>query len=240
MAMIQLWRARNLSTEFAESNYIAKALSFSLLASTFSVPIIHIVQEDSSLHVFVVTGLMFAITTSIICYIFIPKVIFFMTEEEVMLGSTDFSKLFNSLGSPPEQAQQQGIGERILTSKTQAKLMFEIGNLQRNLASVTKQLATLKLENEEMKELLKNSTDSSKDCDHDDDDVGPLRADSSISFSLIQSSYGGNSRSATFFGKSFRSLRDSYVDRITALIKEDFSENEETEELGVNRNFPEK
>jgi len=76
LALFQAWRARHLSTEFAESRYIANALSISVLMGLFAIPILISTQGNPNVDTFVNTIINVVVTGSSLCCIFVPKIIF--------------------------------------------------------------------------------------------------------------------------------------------------------------------
>jgi len=78
LALFQAWRARNLSTEFAESQYIANALLITFLVTLFSIPVLILTQENPNpnLDTFINTTLAWVFSGNTICFIFVPKILF--------------------------------------------------------------------------------------------------------------------------------------------------------------------
>lgn len=72
-AVYEAYLARHLSTEFAESEYIAKALVLIMAVSFLGIPITVIVDDEPSANFFVITAIIFASCMSLLLFIFIPK-----------------------------------------------------------------------------------------------------------------------------------------------------------------------
>jgi len=81
LALIQAWRARHLSTEFAESKSIANALLISLLLALFAVPVLSLTQDDPNVDTFINTIFVSIITGNILCSLFVPKILFLRKEK---------------------------------------------------------------------------------------------------------------------------------------------------------------
>lgn len=122
-----------MSTEFAESKYIANALLISAIVLVLSIPVLSLVEKtpnaDTFLHVFMVT----IATGCLTGFIFVPKMI-----------------MHNDLkNKQPSLAQKAGLrastkdGEKIVTTKTQLQLAAEIKTLERELANMKKENTAL-------------------------------------------------------------------------------------------------
>jgi 7 transmembrane sweet-taste receptor of 3 GCPR len=72
-AMVVAWRAREISTEFSESEYIFKAMGAILLVCFVGIPVIIIASENPSAFFFVCSNIIFVASTSILLLIFCPK-----------------------------------------------------------------------------------------------------------------------------------------------------------------------
>merc|ERR1712070_123845 len=71
----QAYTARKISTEFAESEWIALAMSFILLVAFVGIPVMVIAENDAQASYFVQCCLIFVICMSLLCFIFIPKIL---------------------------------------------------------------------------------------------------------------------------------------------------------------------
>lgn len=74
VAVYQVYVARDISTEFAESEYIAKAMIVILLVSFIGIPVVIIVKGEPRAFYFVATGIIFVMSMSLLLLIFVPKV----------------------------------------------------------------------------------------------------------------------------------------------------------------------
>jgi hypothetical protein len=72
-ALYEAYLARNLSTEFAESAYIARALMIIMAVSFLGIPIAIIASDDPRAKFFALSGIIFAICMSLLLFIFVPK-----------------------------------------------------------------------------------------------------------------------------------------------------------------------
>jgi len=74
LALWQAYVARNITTEFSESKYIAMATVCIFQALFIGVPVIIIVRELPMVRLFLLSGINFIICVSILLLIFIPKI----------------------------------------------------------------------------------------------------------------------------------------------------------------------
>jgi len=74
MALIQLYRARNISVEYSESKYIAIALGGNLQVFLTGLPILVLVNDSPQVLFFVRSSLVFALAMSMLLLIFVPKI----------------------------------------------------------------------------------------------------------------------------------------------------------------------
>jgi gamma-aminobutyric acid type B receptor len=75
VAFIEAYLARNISVELSESAYIMKVFFIILLVSFIGIPVIIIARENTSAFYFVTVGIIFVVCFSILCLIFVPKII---------------------------------------------------------------------------------------------------------------------------------------------------------------------
>jgi len=76
LAVYQAYVARNISTEFAESEHIAKALSLTLLVSFVTIPVMVIVTDEPRAFFFALTSVITVLCVSVLLFIFVPKIIY--------------------------------------------------------------------------------------------------------------------------------------------------------------------
>jgi len=74
-AIYEAYQARNISTEFAESEYIMKAVVSMLLVCFIGLPVVMIAEEQVA-RLFTFTGIIFVISMSLLGLIFVPKIKF--------------------------------------------------------------------------------------------------------------------------------------------------------------------
>jgi hypothetical protein len=80
-AVYEAYRARDISTEFSESEYILKALVSMLLVGFIGVPVAIMARENIIAFVFVSSGIIFVVCMSLLTLLFVPKVIFHMERQ---------------------------------------------------------------------------------------------------------------------------------------------------------------
>jgi len=73
-AVIEAFKARNISTDLQESSYIFTALSFILQVGFIGIPVIHIAKEVPDAYYFITAGIIFVTCASVLVLIFGPKV----------------------------------------------------------------------------------------------------------------------------------------------------------------------
>ncbi|CAB9524051.1 acid type B receptor subunit 2 [Seminavis robusta] len=74
LASYQSYVARGIATEFAESDYIGKAVACMLLVSFVGVPTIFIVSDNPQAEFFLITCIIFVICTAVLLFLFVPKI----------------------------------------------------------------------------------------------------------------------------------------------------------------------
>jgi hypothetical protein len=75
------YHARDISTEFSESDYILKALVSILLVGFIGVPVAVMARENRIAFVFACTGMIFVVCMSLLTLLFVPKVMFHMERQ---------------------------------------------------------------------------------------------------------------------------------------------------------------
>ena len=136
LGLLQVWRARNLSTEFSESRYIGSVLLISLLVAMFAIPILVTTRGDPSAGTFAQLMLASIIPGITLFFIFIPKMIFLAKLQERRGGQrfsmirASFTMGVSSLTRSMRQQSDRGTtiygpGEKIVTAKTQQQLAVE-------------------------------------------------------------------------------------------------------------------
>jgi len=79
-AIYEAYQARNISTEFAESEYIMKAVVSMLLVCFIGLPVVMIAEEQVA-RLFTFTGIIFVISMSLLGLIFMPKIKFHLDKQ---------------------------------------------------------------------------------------------------------------------------------------------------------------
>jgi hypothetical protein len=74
LATCEAWQARNLSTEFAESQYIFQALTSMALVVSIGAPVLVLARDNPTASHFVSSGMIFISTGAILSLIFVPKI----------------------------------------------------------------------------------------------------------------------------------------------------------------------
>ena len=136
-----------MSTEFAESDYIAKALVIILIIWLFAFPVILLTRQNPDVDTFVQSVKTFAFAFSVLGFIFIPKIL--MWHRRRSLKSTPAVPNISSLTmSGGTHTFAMAYGERIVTTKTQEQLASEMKALVRENGILKKTERTLTLQNE--------------------------------------------------------------------------------------------
>jgi len=93
LSAYQSWKARKLSTEFAESQYIFASLIITLTLFMVAVPIIIMSRSNPRTSVFIYSAAVFIFCMNILILIFVPKIRFHYTKKEdaVFIGGLNTS-----------------------------------------------------------------------------------------------------------------------------------------------------
>ena len=142
-AMAQAWQARNLSTEFAESQYIFRALLSFLMVLFTCGPVLVMTQENPNIHVFAGSSIVFIWSTVSLLWIFVPKIQFHRHQKKpprggsVMISGLAFSQPQGSTADP-QHSNSDGTsnGERILSWLPMNELIRENESLRRELEAL--------------------------------------------------------------------------------------------------------
>eukprot|EP00536_Pseudo-nitzschia_multiseries_P007387 jgi/Psemu1/240179/estExt_Genewise1.C_1740029 len=142
VAIVEAWKARQIATEFSESQYIFKALLSILLVLFIGGPILFIAKDNPNALVFVSCGIIFVGVSAILLLMFVPKILFYRESQRMRkrrksrysfsLGSSaleDFDKFSYDEGGSGSLYS----GERILTTKTQKELSEQVSALKKLL-----------------------------------------------------------------------------------------------------------
>ncbi|KAG7349886.1 7 transmembrane sweet-taste receptor of 3 GCPR [Nitzschia inconspicua] len=183
VALYQAWHARSLSTEFAESRYIAYALAGSLIAAFVGCPVLILAKENPNATAFVACALVFLVCFMILYMIFVPKMkyerdirrekdkgalpttkISGLPNEAVSLALADVSS--EALKDADQLTEARKSGEMILTSKSPEELVKEMRLLKCMLVTSHKTVEDQAAQITELKSLLEaNNIAPPKACD---------------------------------------------------------------------------
>ena len=151
-AVIEAYKSRSLSTEFAESKHIFQALNGILLVVFVGVPVLIISDDNPNASAFVSSAIVFVASTETLLLIFVPKIKYENERASKQSISerihiTGLDSLGNVVGSrfeasSTEQVPEGGdnsidgreeneVGERILSTKTRQELITENARLRR-------------------------------------------------------------------------------------------------------------
>ena len=152
-AVYEAYVARNLSTEFAESENIAKALVLILSVCFLGIPIAIIAQDDSRSNFFVLAGIIFAIALSLLIFVFVPKE---RHRRRYSLQSgrsrSDAEIVRQSMSCWAEgtaQSSRSSIGDQVLGMWVKDPTQ-ETADLKRELCQLRRQVNELKAKNREL------------------------------------------------------------------------------------------
>ena len=136
-----------MSTEFAESDYIAKALLIILIIWLFAFPVILLTRQNPDVDTFVQSVKTFAFAFSVLGFIFIPKILMWHRRRSLQSAPAvpNISSLTMSGGT---HNFAMAYGERIVTTKPQDQLASEMKALVRENGILKKTERTLTLQNE--------------------------------------------------------------------------------------------
>lgn len=87
LANFQAYQARNLSTEYGESKYVAMAMASTLQVLLVGIPLLFLVNENPAANYFVRCTIVFVICISILTLIFIPKIYHFWKDGGALAAS---------------------------------------------------------------------------------------------------------------------------------------------------------
>ncbi|CAB9505261.1 acid type B receptor subunit 2 [Seminavis robusta] len=156
VAIFQAWRARNISTEFAESKFVFKSL-ITTIAVVFSCgPVMILASDDPNATIFVRSAIVFITSTNTLLWIFVPKIMFVRKKRssssvrvsglvpppagEVIADTTSGTEdgregeLILSVLSPTELiGQVSHLREQLQRSKSEAAALLSAPQSERNL-----------------------------------------------------------------------------------------------------------
>jgi len=176
LASFQAWKARNLSTEFAESYYIANALLVSFVAFILSIPVLFLTKENPTIDTFNTTIFVFLVCINVLLFIFVPK-IRMHADSQLPVRDTTNTPVSRTPTQPSTAASlthstvrriAESLGDRILTTKSSRQLATENKSLEQEVEILKKKERTLQMKNKSLQERLreftvKSETDANSD-----------------------------------------------------------------------------
>mmetsp|Transcript_904 Transcript_904/g.1945 ORF Transcript_904/g.1945 Transcript_904/m.1945 type:complete len:936 (+) Transcript_904:203-3010(+) len=153
IAIVEAWKARQIATEFSESQYIFKALVTIMLVIFIGGPILFIARDNPNALAFVLSGIIFVGVCSILLLMFVPKILFHRESQRMkkrkksrysfsMSGSIQESMMFESEKLYHDETCSHYSGEKILTTKTQKELSEQVSILKKLLEQARKKNTT--------------------------------------------------------------------------------------------------
>jgi len=82
LALYQVYNARSLSTEFAESEYIFKALFIAVLVCFVGIPVMVIVEGEPKAYFFLLSSIIFVLCSALLLFMFVPKIRFHFSPDK--------------------------------------------------------------------------------------------------------------------------------------------------------------
>mmetsp|Transcript_9149 Transcript_9149/g.23182 ORF Transcript_9149/g.23182 Transcript_9149/m.23182 type:complete len:256 (+) Transcript_9149:2078-2845(+) len=147
MAIFQAWRARNISTEFQETEHIYRALGGIILVLFIGIPVLILVRGETDTSVFVVSAITFIFCLSILLNLFVPKMVY--EKERKKKDNTHITGLAppsvytangTAFPSMTSETSDDGdaVGDRILSMKTRRELIEENNKLKQEIRRLQK------------------------------------------------------------------------------------------------------
>lgn len=145
--LYQAFQARNLSTEFAESQFIFRALVAIVMVVFVGGPVLLLARDNANAFVFVASAIIFVSCCVTLLLIFLPKIHFLIeskkkkSRQKVHISglerSVDLGEETNFRESSIEDLEAY-TGVRILTTKTAEELRVEVEELKKLLNAAYK------------------------------------------------------------------------------------------------------
>jgi len=147
LSAYQSWKARGLSTEFAESQYIFAALLMILTLFMVQLPVMTMSGDNPELRKLAYISGVFIFSMSILLLLFVPKMYFHYyrkNDRQTMNSSVEGINLTLSSLNGDEMQGRNNAGERILTTQSATQLAARVTELEELLRE--KEQERLKLE----------------------------------------------------------------------------------------------
>ena len=145
LAVGQAWHALHLTSEFAESKWIFRALSLNVVILFVGIPVLIIAYDNPDSNVFVVSAMIFIAVSSVLLLIFVPKIRYEKAKRQTGqqngtrisgIDSSPFSRRpsfdVETLDGNPQRDMS---GEKIITLKTAEELAGELEQMRRLLTA---------------------------------------------------------------------------------------------------------
>lgn len=146
-AVYEAYLARHLTTEFAESEHIAKALVLILSVCFLGIPVTIIAQDDPRANFFVLAGIIFAVAFSLLFFIFAPKEAYRRSNKSSPTCVSDKSIVqLNMPSSPCSSATLDGQMQGLRITDH----VREAAEMKKELFALQKLVDKLRAQNEEL------------------------------------------------------------------------------------------
>lgn len=139
-SLYQAYQARNISTEYAESEYIFKIQITLLLVGCLGFSLLLLTQDNSTAFYFVMTTIIFIISCAILLLVFVPKVVsLWMRQKQQQSSSFHSSRRTSYLSQPfgnnssDDLGACSDIGIQILMPERERQLLKRVTELERCL-----------------------------------------------------------------------------------------------------------
>lgn len=155
--MIQVYQARSINDELSESSYIGMALFGWFQALVIGIPVAFLVGENTTASFFVKAGLIFLVSMSILLLMFVPKILKArQSDGGITLASSSFSRASGNQWGADSSQMSSEFGLRFTNTASSAVTVNETALLKR-LGTVEEENDKLRVETEQLKQLLKTS-----------------------------------------------------------------------------------
>lgn len=155
VASHQAYVARKISTEFAETDYISRAMSLVFMVALLVIPISLIVGDDANVHFFVIVSFVSTVALSLLLFIFIPKIIHRSNGSSITkaIRSSAFPSSFSLESAPIRTESDNGYeaGDLIVfhpqaqsvLSETNDTLRRQVAHLETKVSELSTRLQNL-------------------------------------------------------------------------------------------------
>ena len=154
LAIVQAWRARELSTEYQESEYIFKALFVIFLVVFIGLPVLVIARDNPDASVFLASAVIAVSSCAIVSLIFVPKIRYVRKAErsdasgdkvkisgigESVMNNGSSGNASSPFKNSTNSTDSDDYGDRIITTKTKRQLVEENAELRRRIHVLEKE-----------------------------------------------------------------------------------------------------